>query len=409
MTEKEIAKRNLWIMWFANFFVAGSMTMVLPFLSLYIESFGDFEPSYVQHWAGWTFGITFVTAFLFSPILGRMGDQYGRKKILFVTSALLGISIFLMGFVNSVGELFFLRLFMGICTGFISLSQAYISTQTPKEIAGRVMGTLQTGSITGSLLGPLLGGVLADSIGFAATFQSVALFIFISTILVIFTREYRIGSKKETSKRFTRKEVLAHIGQNPVLMTVLFISILIQIAHFSIQPILSLYVSELHGPENIAFFSGIVFSAAGLGNLMMTRKWGKLADDIGYIKVLIILLFIAAVVYLPGAFVTNIWQLTIIRFLLGVAIGGIVPVRMAYIRQEAPISMQGEVLGYNTSLRFFGNIVGPFMGGMISAYFGFSAVFIITSSLLFISAIVLYTAMNRHVKMDQSNVMEQSG
>jgi MFS family permease len=298
---------------------------------------------------------------------------------------------------------------MGICTGFISLSQAYISTQTPKEIAGRVMGTLQTGSITGSLLGPLLGGVLADSIGFAATFQSVALFIFISTILVIFTREYRIGSKKETSKRFTRKEVLAHIGQNPVLMTVLFISILIQIAHFSIQPILSLYVSELHGPENIAFFSGIVFSAAGLGNLMMTRKWGKLADDIGYIKVLIILLFIAAVVYLPGAFVTNIWQLTIIRFLLGVAIGGIVPVRMAYIRQEAPISMQGEVLGYNTSLRFFGNIVGPFMGGMISAYFGFSAVFIITSSLLFISAIVLYTAMNRHVKMDQSNVMEQSG
>jgi MFS family permease len=50
-----------------------------------------------------------------------------------------------MGVINSVGELFFLRLFMGICTGFFSLSQAYISTQTPKEIEGRVMGTLQTG------------------------------------------------------------------------------------------------------------------------------------------------------------------------------------------------------------------------------------------------------------------------
>ncbi|WP_456277514.1 MFS transporter [Bacillus sp. AK128] len=409
MTEKEMAKRNLMIMWFANFFIAGSMTMVLPFLSLYIESFGNFSPEYVQHWSGWTFGITFVTAFIFSPIWGRLGDQYGRKKILIFTSTLLGISIFLMGLVNSVGELFFLRLFMGICTGFISLSQAYISTQTPKEIAGRVMGTLQTGSITGALLGPMIGGVLADSIGFAATFQSVAVFIFISAILVTITKEYKTGTKEETSKHYTSKEVLAHMAKNPVLMTVLFISILIQIAHFSIQPILSLYVSELHGPENIAFFSGIVFSAAGLGNLMMSRRWGTLADNIGYIKVLIILLVIAAVVYLPGAFVTNIWQLTIIRFFLGIAIGGVIPVRIAYIRQEAPISMQGEVLGYNTSLRFLGNIIGPFMGGMISAYFGFSAVFFITSSLLFISAVVLFVAMNRHMKVEQNHTVRQSG
>ncbi|WP_246942839.1 MFS transporter [Bacillus pinisoli] len=409
MTEKEMAKRNLYIMWFANFFIAGSMTMVLPFLSLYIDTFGEFSTTYVQHWSGWTFGITFVTAFIFSPIWGRLGDQYGRKKILIFTSTLLGISIFLMGFVDSVGELFFLRLFMGICTGFISLSQAYISTQTPKEMAGRVMGTLQTGSITGALLGPMIGGVLADSIGFAATFQSVSIFIFISAILVTTTKEYKIGSKAETSQRFTRREVLAHIAQNPVFVTVMFISILVQIAHFSIQPILSLYVSELHGPENLAFFSGIVFSAAGLGNLMMTRRWGALADNIGYIKVLIILLVIAGIVYLPGAFVTNIWQLTIIRFFLGIAIGGIIPVRVAYIRQEAPIAMQGEVLGYNTSLRFLGNIVGPFMGGMISAYFGFSAVFFITSSLLLISGAVLYIAMNRQIKIEQNSPLKQSG
>ncbi|MFD1737011.1 MFS transporter [Bacillus salitolerans] len=406
MTNQEIAKRNLYIMWFANFFVAGSMTMVLPFLSLYIESFGDFSSSYVQHWSGWTFGITFVTAFLFSPIWGRIGDQYGRKNILIFTSALLGISIFLMGFVSNVAELFFLRLFMGICTGFISLSQAFISTQTPKEIAGRVMGTLQTGSITGSLFGPIIGGVLADSFGFANTFKFVSIFIFISVILVTLTKEYKIGSKKETNMRYTRKQVLSHMGQNPILLTVLFISIIIQVAHFSIQPILSLYVSELHGPENIAFFSGIVFSVAGLGNLMMARRWGKLGDNIGYIKVLIILLIMAGIVYLPGAFVTNIWQLAVIRFVLGMAIGGIIPVRIAYIRQEAPISMQGEVLGYNTSLRFLGNIVGPFMGGMIAAYSGFSAVFFITSTLLIISGIVLFIAMKRYQE-DHHKAVEQ--
>jgi MFS transporter, DHA1 family, multidrug resistance protein len=408
MTETQMAKRNLLIIWFANFFIAGSMTMVLPFLSLYIESFGDFSLEYVQHWSGWTFGITFVTAFLFSPIWGRIGDQYGRKKLLFFSALGLGISIFLMGFVDTVWELFILRLLMGICTGFIPLSQAFISTQTPKDIAGRVMGTLQTGSITGALMGPLIGGVLADSFGFSTTFKGTAFLIFISAILVLASKEYKVGTKEERDKKYTSKEVISHILKNPILITVLWISILVQIAHFSIQPILSLYVSELHGPENIAFFSGIVFSVAGLGNLLMSRKWGKLGDSVGYTKILIILLIVAAIVYLPGAFVTNIWQLTVIRFLLGVTIGGIVPVRIAYIRQVAPVSMQGEVLGYNTSLRFLGNIIGPFMGGMISAYFGFSAVFIITSSLLLLSGIVLFVAVNRQAKINERKPIRQS-
>jgi MFS transporter, DHA1 family, multidrug resistance protein len=388
-------------MWFSNFFVSGSMTMVLPFLSLYIETFGNFSEKYVQQWSGWTFGITFVTAFLFSPIWGRIGDRYGRKKILIFSAFGMAFSIFMMGFVESVWQLFILRLFMGVFSGFISMSQAFISTQTPKDIAGRVLGTLQTGGITGSLVGPLLGGVLADSFGYSATFQGTSVAIFISAILVMLTTEYKMSDgKKGTKSSYTSKEVFSHIVKNPLLLSVLLISTLIQIAHFSIQPILSLYVNEIHGHENLALYSGIAFSAAGLGNLMMARQWGKIADKIGYVKILITLLFMAAIVYLPGGFVTSIWQLVIIRFLLGIAIGGIVPVRVAYIRQEAPISMQGEVLGYNTSLRFLGNVIGPVMGGMVAGYFGFSAVFIITSLLLLISGFLLFISMQRSPKLN---------
>jgi MFS transporter, DHA1 family, multidrug resistance protein len=383
-------------MWFANFFIAGSMTMVLPFISLYIGTLGNFSDAYIQHWSGFTFGITFVTAFIFSPIWGRFGDRYGRKNILIFSSLGMAFSIFLMGFVSSVPQLFMLRLFMGIFAGFISMSQAYISTQTPKEIAGRVLGTLQTGNITGALLGPLLGGVLADSFGYATTFQWTSITIFISALLVMTTKEFRVDIKKDTKMNYTRKEVILHIVHNPVLLTVLIITMFIQIAHFSIQPILSLYVSELHGPENIAFFSGIVFSAAGLGNLMMTKKWGEIADRFGYIRVLIILLLVGGIVYLPGAFVTNIWQLSIIRFALGITLGGIIPLRVAYIRQEAPITMQGEVLGYNTSLNFLGNMIGPIMGGMIAGFFGISSVFFVTSSLLILSGLILYVSKQRY-------------
>ena len=376
-------------MWFANFFIGGSMTMVMPFISLYIESFGKYSETYVQHWSGLTFAVTFVSAFIFSPVWGKIGDLYGRKKILIICGVGMGVSILLMGFVNSVWELFFLRFFMGFFSGFIPMSQAFISTQTPKEIAGRVLGTLQTGSITGSLLGPMLGGILADSLGYSTTFKWTSISIFISAILVFATREYRISATRGTKSHYSSKEVIAHIVKNPILLTVLFISALVQVAHFSIQPILSLFVSDLHGKTNVAFFSGIAFSAAGLGNLIMSRNWGKIADKYGYIKILIILLFLAGLVYLPGAGVTEFWQLVIIRFALGITIGGIIPVRIAYIRQEAPIAMQGEVLGYNTSLRFLGNIFGPMLGGFVSGYFGFSAVFYSTSGLLILSGIIL--------------------
>lgn len=181
--EEKAVKRNLAIMWIANFFVAGSMTMVIPFISLYIDTLGNYSDSFVQRWSGFIFGITFVTAFLFSPIWGRIGDKYGRKYILIFSAFGIGVSVFLMGFVTSVWQLFILRLIMGVATGFIPMSQAFISTQTPKHIAGRVLGTLQTGSITGSLMGPMLGGVLADAFGYADTFKWVSITVFLSGVI----------------------------------------------------------------------------------------------------------------------------------------------------------------------------------------------------------------------------------
>lgn len=46
------------------------------------------------------------------------------------------------------------------------------------------------------------------------------------------------------------------------------------------------------------------------------------------------------------------------------------PVRMAYIRQAAPVAIQGEVLGYSTSLRFLGNVIGPVLGGVVAGFYG---------------------------------------
>lgn len=89
-----------------NFLVAASMTMVLPFISLYISTFGHFSDEYIQRWAGFIFGVTFVTAFLMSPVWGRIGDKYGFKPILVMNGLGIATSIFLMGFMDHVHGLF---------------------------------------------------------------------------------------------------------------------------------------------------------------------------------------------------------------------------------------------------------------------------------------------------------------
>lgn|SRR5699024_10963927 len=397
-------------MWVANFFAAGSMTMVIPFISLYIDSLGNFSEAYVQKWSGLVFAITFVTAFIFSPIWGRLGDKIGRKKILVISASGMALSVLLMGYSTSVFQLFILRFFMGVFTGFVPMSQAFISVQTPSNIAGKVLGTLQTGSVTGTLMGPLLGGVLADSVGYGASFKLTSITLFVSALIVaIGIKELQLKvTDAADAVAYTSKEVIKHIVQNPMFLTVMLISMVVQVAHFSIQPILSLYVIEINGLANIALISGITFSVAGLGNLLLARRLGSLGDRIGYVKILIFLLFMAGIFYLPGAFVTNIWQLIILRFLVGTAIGGIIPIRVAYIREAAPLSMQGEVLGYNTSLRFLGNIAGPALGGLIASMYGFSAVFVITSILLILSGGVLLYIWNKHERTEKHPLPQKS-
>lgn len=382
-------------MWIANFLVAASATMILPFLSLYIGTFGEFSSAYIQKWSGFVFGITFLTAFLISPIWGRFGDKHGWKKILLITGFGIAISVFLMGYASSVTELFFLRLFMGLVTGFIPTSIALISAQTDKKRAGKVLATVQTGTVSGGLFGPLIGGSLVDVVGFQYTFILTSSVIALATFIVAIGIKEVVGNEQGKGKKiYSRKEVFKLVFQSKLLLAVMLISFFIQTANFSIQPLLALYVNELTvNTTNLAFLAGLAFSITGLGNLMSTRSWGNLGDKIGHGKVLIICLILSIVFFIPQAFVTNIWQLVFLRFLYGLQVGGLIPCMTAYIRQLAPLSVQGEILGYNQSFRFLGNVIGPVLGGLLSGYFGISFVFYFASSLFFVGLGILWFAL----------------
>lgn len=388
----DIQKRNFIIIWVSNFLVAGTMTMIMPFLSLYIETFGDYSDAYVQKWSGLVFGATFISALIMSPIWGRIADKYGFKPILIINGFGIAISVFLMGFVHSVEAFFLLRLMNGVVTGFIPTSLAFISANTKREEAGKRLGTLQMGSVTGTLFGPVLGGLLADAFGFKYTFVITSISVIIAALIIVFGIKEQRVVKTGRGVIYSRKTILSGLLHHRLMLNVMVVTALIQIGNFSIQPLLSLYVSHLTDSKDVAFLAGITFSAAGVGNLLFARKWGKLGDDIGYEKVLGFLLLLSFIFIVPQAFVSSLWQLVIWRLLFGIAMGGMIPITTALVRREAPIDVQGEVMGYNTSFRFLGNIIGPMFGGIISGFVGISSVFLFTGVLFLLGFAFLYYA-----------------
>ncbi|MEK4130975.1 MFS transporter [Solibacillus sp. FSL W8-0474] len=382
-------RHNFIIILVANFIVAAAATMIMPFLSLYIDTLGDFSDDYVQTWAGLIFAATFVTAFLMSPIWGRIADKYGYKPIMIINCFGVATSIFLMGYVQSVEQFFVLRLAMGVVTGFIPTSIAFISRHTPKEVAGKTLGTLQMGSVGGTLFGPVLGGIMADTFGFKYTFIITAVAIGIAAIIIIVGIHEPTIIRKTKNAIYASKNVIWAIFHHRLIINVMLVTTLIQIGNFSIQPLLSLYVSELTPSQEVAMLAGITFSAAGLGNICFARFWGKLSDHYGYERILSYLLIVAVIIIIPQAFVTELWQLIGLRFLFGIVSGGLIPITSALIRREAPVEVQGEIMGYNQSFRFLGNILGPVLGGVVASIGGIHSVFYSTSLLFLIAFIVM--------------------
>jgi len=398
-----ITKRNLIILWVTNFIVAASAMMILPFLSLYIETFGNYTQEEVQRWAGFVFGITFLVAFFVSPLWGRFGDQHGRKKILIFSGSGIATCIFFMAFTTSVEQLFTLRFLNGLFTGFIPTTMALISAQTPKNIAGKVLGTLQTGTVSGALMGPVIGGWLSEQFGFEQTFILTALGIYIAVLIAgIGVKEINIQDEKmENKETYSRKEVLHYIFSHPTLFAVMIIALIAQFANLSIQPLLALYVNKLSDFSNSVLLAGLAFSITGLGNLFSARYWGKLGDRIGHEKTLLIVLILSTVFFIPQGFSTSIEQLIFLRFLFGIQLGGLIPCLTAAIRQSSPVSIQGEVQGYQVSSRFLGNVLGPMTGGILSGYIGISFVFFTSGILFLVGVIILWFAIQKEQKAYQ--------
>ncbi|MFV0560143.1 MAG: multidrug efflux MFS transporter [Enterococcus sp.] len=380
--KRETWEKNLIVLWFGTFMTGIGFSLVMPFMSLYIDTLGDFTTKQLNFWSGLTFSSTFLVTAIVSPIWGRLADQKGRKIMLLRAS--LGMSVILaaMGLVSSVYQIVALRFLQGVFSGYISNSTALIATGTPKEKSGQVLGTLATGAVTGQLLGPLLGGVTASAFGFRQTFFITGTILFLVFLLTIFfVHEEFVPVKKEDMT--SAKEIFQTLRYPRLILGMFITTMIIQASNNSISPIISLYVRQLlHGHGDVTLISGIIASIPGIATLIAAPRMGRLGDRIGSERILAIGLIFAIIVFIPMAFVQNVWELGILRFLIGLSDACLLPAVQTLITKYSPHSAAGRLFSYNQSFQAAGNVAGPMIGSSVSNIFGYRGVFLSTSALV---------------------------
>ena len=384
----ETWKRTVYISLVCVFCIAFGVSQLAPILPLYFHDLGVQTPEAMSLWSGLATGATYIIVCIAAPFWGRIADKRGRKITLIRSSFGMALCNILIAFQTTPEGVVLIRLIQGLVSGFYSASIPLIASESPIERTGWALGLLASANLAGSLIGPLLGGYIADTVGIRNDFIIVGIIMSLAGLLaaVFIHEDYKPKANVEKLSISKLKEQIPEFNSVIALCVASFIY---AICIMSLQPVISVYIKGIvpSDTENLAFIAGAVFSAMGIAQLMSSSPLGKLVDKIGPRKVLVVSLIYVGILNIPQAYVSDVYQLAIIRFLQGFGLGGMLPALNTYLSSKTPREFTGQVFSYNQSCLFFGYFLGSVGGASLMAWLGFTTLFWVSGGLFIISAL----------------------
>lgn len=384
----ETWKRTVYISLVCVFCTAFGVSQLAPILPLYFHDLGVKTPEAMSLWSGLATGATYIIVCLAAPFWGRVADKKGRKITLIRSSFGMALCNILIAFQTTPEGVVLIRLIQGLVSGFYSASITLIASESPIERTGWALGLLASANLAGSLIGPLLGGYIADTVGIRNDFIIVGALMGLAGVLAtIFIHENYVP--QPNPEKLSIRKLKEQIPEFNSIVALCVASFIYAICIMSLQPVISVYIKGIvpSDTENLAFIAGAVFSAMGIAQLMSSSPLGKLVDKIGPRKVLVVSLIYVGILNIPQAYVSDVYQLAIIRFLQGFGLGGMLPALNTYLSSKTPREFTGQVFSYNQSCLFFGYFLGSVGGASLMAWLGFTTLFWVSGGLFIISAL----------------------
>ncbi len=344
--------------------------IIIPVIPRLLSELMEVSIPEAAAYGGWLLASFAIMQFLFSPLLGNLSDQYGRRPVLLVSLFGFGLDYLLLVWAPSIGWLFVGRIIAGIMGASFTTAAAYIADVSPPEKRAQNFGMIGAAFGLGFIIGPAIGGVLAKY-GLRAPFIAAAILTLLNWLYGYFILPESLAP--ENRRRFDWKRAnplgsLRFFLQYKVILGLVASIVLIYIAAHAVQSTWSYYTmekfnwTEEYVGYSLAFVGLMVAIVQGLLIRIIIPKLGQQRSV--YVG-----LMLYALGFLLFGFATSGWMM--FAFLIPYCLGGIAgPSLQGIMSTQVLPSEQGELQGALTSLVSLTSIVGPIL--MTTLFYQFS-------------------------------------
>ncbi len=156
-------------------------TMVIPGVPIIQSDFSTTESV-----VSWITSAFLIVGSAVSPLFGKLGDSYGKKKMFLIALAFYTAGVGLAGFSPSIEFLIISRAIQGIGFAIVPLALAIIAETFPRERISTAQGVVSATFAIGAALGLIIGSYIVQDLGWQWAFHS-AFILSVVLFLVIWT------------------------------------------------------------------------------------------------------------------------------------------------------------------------------------------------------------------------------
>jgi EmrB/QacA subfamily drug resistance transporter len=136
-------------------------SLVIPVLTTVQHQLGTSQSAVT-----WVLTAYLLSASIMTPILGRVGDMIGKRRVFVATLAALAVGSLLAAVASSISVMIVARVIQGFAGGMLPVAFGIIRDEFPAEKVAGAVGTIAALTAVGAGLGIVLAGPIVDALGY---------------------------------------------------------------------------------------------------------------------------------------------------------------------------------------------------------------------------------------------------
>ncbi|MEO8596071.1 MAG: MFS transporter [Candidatus Solibacter sp.] len=350
---------------------AAAAGVFLSFASVLVYTFGVFlKPVSAQF--GWSrqavsaaFGIAAMTVAACSPVLGRLLDRRGPRRIIVPCALVFGAAFASLALLTPrIWHLYAVFVVLGVVgNGTAQLAYARAVSTWFTAHRGMALAVMMAGGAVGSIVLPPAAQWLVDTVGWRGAFAVLGGMVVLAApaIAAAFVRERPAGERRDDAHAFAGATVGEGLRSRVfwLLVAILFIASITQNAAITHLPAL---LSDRGVPADRA---ALAMSAMGVASLLGRIVTGYLLDRYfaPYVSVALLVLSAAGAYFLSTA--TTFPQGCAAAALIGVGMGGESDVTPYLLSRYLGLRSFSTLYGFTWTAYAIAGATGPVMMGLV--------------------------------------------